>query len=109
MRSRLHVNPLVTGLLVAICLVLAACGEPTRVATINQTTQIAGTQAAATVQVQLTKHGYPNAHVSCVKTIIVNIGPAVSCRLTGAGAKGTVRFTFRTLGGQIDLASVSAS
>jgi hypothetical protein len=96
-------------LLVVASIGLAACGEPTRVATLNQTTQIEGTQAATTLQQQLAKQGHPNASVSCTKTIIVNVGPAVTCKLTGAGASGTVQFTFKTLGGQIDLASVKAS
>ena len=109
MRSRLSVNPIAAGVLVALCMTLAACGEPTRIATLNDTTQIPGTRVATTVQQQLAKQGYPTAGVSCVKTIIVNVGPAVSCKLTGAGAKGTVKFTFRTLDGEIDLASVRAS
>ncbi len=109
MRSRRFVNPIAACVLVALCMALAACGEPTRVATLNDTTQISGTRVATTVQQQLAKQGYPKASVSCVKTIIVNVGPAVSCELTGAGAKGTVKFTFRTLDGKIDLASVKAS
>jgi hypothetical protein len=88
---------------------LAACSEPTRVATLNETTQVSGARVAATIQEQLAKHGFPSATVSCAKTIIVNVGPAASCRLSGAGANGTVRFTFRTLDGKIDLSSVKVS
>jgi hypothetical protein len=90
-------------------LTLAACSEPTRVATLNETTQVSGARVAAAVQEQLAKHGFPSAAVSCAKTIIVNVGPALSCRLSGAGANGTVKFTFRTLDGKIDLSSVRVS
>lgn len=99
----------VAGVVVVLCVAVTACGEPTRVATLNDTPQVLGARVATTVQQQLAKHGYPNASVTCVKRIIVNVGPAVSCRLSGAGANGTVRFTFRTLDGKIDLASVKAS
>jgi hypothetical protein len=90
-------------------LTLAACTEPTRVATLNETTQVSGAQVAATIQEQLAKQGFPTATVRCAKTIIVNVGPAASCRLSGAGANGTVRFTFTTLDGKIDLSSVKVS
>jgi APA family basic amino acid/polyamine antiporter len=39
----------------------------------------------------------------------MNVGPAESCKLSGAGPNGTVRFTFKTLGGEIDLSSVRPS
>lgn len=94
------------GLLAAAFLGLAACSGPTRVATLNQTAQISGATAATKLQEQLAKQGFPSATVSCAKTIIVNVGPAASCRLSGAGANGTVKFTFRTLDGKIDLSSV---
>lgn len=99
----------VAGVAVVLCIAVTACEEPTRVATLNDTAQVLGARVATTVQQQLAKQGYPNASVTCVKRIIVNVGPAVSCQLSGAGSKGTVRFTFRTLDGKIDLASIKAS
>ena len=88
MRSRRSVNPIAAGVLVALCMALAACGEPTRIATLNDTTQIPGTRVATTVQQQLAKQGYPKAGVSCVKTIIVNVGPAVLVRAHGRRREG---------------------
>jgi hypothetical protein len=90
-------------------LATVGCGEPTRIATLNETTQVKGETVAATLREQLANHGFPSATVSCAKTILVNVGPAVSCSLSGAGAKGTVTFTFRTLDGKIDLSSVKVS
>ena len=90
-------------------LALAACGEPTRVATLNETAHVSGATVAMTLQEQLAKRGFPSATVGCAKTIIVNVGPAVSCQLSGAGANGTVKFTFRTLDGKIELSSVKVS
>jgi hypothetical protein len=97
------------SLVAAAVFALSACSGPTRVATLNETTQISGAAAATAVQEQLAKQGFPNATVHCAKTIIVNVGPAVSCALSGAGAHGTVRFTFRTLDGKINRGSLKVS
>jgi hypothetical protein len=86
--------------------VLAACGGPTRVSTLNQTTTISGAHAKAILAQQLAKVGHPGATVTCAKAIIVNVGPAASCTVTGPGSNGTVQFTFKTLDGVINLSSV---
>jgi hypothetical protein len=98
-----------TSLLACVVLLLAACAGPTRIATLNQTTRIPGARAETTLQQELAKRGFPSATVSCAKTIIVNVGPAASCSVTGAGTHNAVKFTFRTLDGKIDLASVKVS
>ena len=87
---------------------LAGCGKLNRAATINQATQTSGETTAAALQQQLASQ-FPNAHVSCSKSMIVNVGTRTSCALTGAEGKGTVRFTFRNSSGAIDPASVKAS
>jgi hypothetical protein len=90
-------------------LALAACGETTRTATLNNATHVTGASMASALQQELAKRGYPNAAVSCAKSIIVYIGPAVSCAVTGAGPHHTVHFTFKTLDGKISVSSVKAS
>ena len=103
-------NRAATGVLGVVAVgVLAACTGPTRVATLNNSSRVAGSSAAATLQQQLAKQGHPNVTVSCAKSIAVYVGPAVSCTLSGAGTKHTVNFTFKTLGGVISLSSVKAS
>jgi hypothetical protein len=94
------------SLLASVVLSLAACAGPTRIATLYQTARIPGAPAETTLQRELVKRGFPSATVSCAKTIIVNVGPASSCSVTGAGTHKTVKFTFRTLDGKIDLSSV---
>ena len=90
-------------------LALAACGETTRIATLNNTSHVSGSSLASSLQRELAKRGYPNATVSCAHSIIVYIGPAVSCTLSGAGSRSIVHFTFKTLDGEISLTSVRAS
>ena len=95
-------------LLAAVVLGLAGCAGPTRIATLNQTTRVAGAHLDATRQQQLATQGTPNATVSCATTIVVNVGPAVSWKLSAAGSHGTVTFTFKTLGGEVNRSSVKA-
>ena len=104
MRRLLCASVLVVGLLG-----LASCGRLNRTATLNETTQTPGARTASALQQQLAKEGFPNARVSCAKSMIVNVGTRTSCNLAGAGTKGTVRFTFSSSHGAIDPASVRAS
>jgi hypothetical protein len=104
MRRHFGAAALVIGLLAFV-----ACGRLNRAATINQVSETPGAAAATALQQQLAKQGFPNARVSCAKTMIVNVGTRTSCNLTGAGSNGTVRFTFSGSDGAIDLASVKAS
>ena len=89
--------------------VLAGCGRLNRAATINQVTTTSGAAAAAALQQQLASRGLPGARVTCAKSLIVNVGTTTSCSLAGAGGKRTVRFTFSSSNGAIDLASVKPS
>jgi hypothetical protein len=98
-----------SGVVAILLLVLAGCGRLNRAATINQTTQTSGAATAIALQQQLATQGFPKAQVTCAKTLIVNVGTRTSCNLTGAGAKGTVRFTFSSSHGAIDPASVKVS
>jgi hypothetical protein len=104
MRRRLRAAALVIGLLA-----LAGCGRLNRAATINQVTLTPGAPAATALQQQLAQKGFPNARVSCAKSLIVNVGTRTACSLSGAGTNSTVRFTFSSSDGAIDLASVKAS
>jgi hypothetical protein len=98
-----------SGLAAIGLLALAGCGRLNRSATINQVTTTPGAPAAATLERQLASHGMSGAHVTCAKTMIVNIGTTTSCNLTGAGRDSTVRFTFSSSPGRIDTASVKTS
>ena len=99
---------LVLGSLLA-AVALAGCGRLNRAATINQVTTTSGAAAASALARQLASHGLSGAHVSCVKTLIVNVGTENACTLTGAGKNGTVRFTFSSSHGAIDPGSVKPS
>jgi Domain of unknown function (DUF4333) len=90
-------------------LAFTGCGRLNRAATINQVTTTSGAAAAAALEQQLASHGLPGAHVTCSKTMIVNVGTTTSCNLTGAGKSATVRFTFSSKHGGIDSASVKTS
>jgi hypothetical protein len=124
MRSR----RLRVGFIGVVAAALAGCGGTDRVDTENNNTQVSGEAVATALQQQLAKEGVSGAKVSCAKTIIVNVGPRVTCTLgTGAGGTATsaasssgggasstsanepVTFTFKTLGGKIDLSSVKGS
>jgi PBP1b-binding outer membrane lipoprotein LpoB len=107
MRRRSHVNP-IWGLVAIAALALAGCGRLNRTATLNEVTQTPGAAAAVTVQQQLATHGYPNAKVTCAKTLIVNVGTTTTCSLTGAGTNKIVRFTLNHKNGEIKLSSVTA-
>jgi hypothetical protein len=98
-----------SGLAILSVAVLAACTGPTRVATLNNATRISGTRVQSALQQELARQGHPNAMVTCARSIVVNVGPAVSCTVTGAGANQTVHFTFKTLDGVISVSSVKAS
>lgn len=97
------------SVVMVVLLALAGCGRLNRTATINQTTQTSGAATAAALQQQLAKQGFPAAHVSCTKNMIVNVGTRTGCALTGVSAKGTVRFTFSSSHGDIDPSSVKPS
>jgi hypothetical protein len=110
-----------------LAVALAGCGGSDRTATANNSSQVSGQSVAAALQTQLAKEGVSGAQVSCAKTIIVNVGPKVSCTVSSGGAGATaaaasgtagasprgagktVTFTFKTLDGKIDLSSVKAS
>lgn len=94
------------GALVVAVMAAAGCGRLTRTATINQVTLAPGAATAAALRQQLAKQGVPDARVSCVKRMIVNVGTRTSCALAGAGAKDTVSFTFRSSDGAIAPSSV---
>lgn len=96
-------------LLGAVAVLLAGCAGSTRTATENDATQVSGTALATTLQDQLAKHGLTGASVSCAKAVIVNVGPQVSCKASAGGVTKTVRFTFKTLDGKVDLPSVKVS
>ena len=117
------------GLLGVVAVALAGCGGTDRVGTENDSAQVSGATVAAALQQQLAKEGVSGAQVNCAKTIIVNVGPRVTCNLSGGGggtstaaaatassssgssstsAGKTVTFTFRTLDGKIDPSSVKA-
>jgi hypothetical protein len=86
---------------------LTGCGRLNRTATINQVTTTSGATTAAALKQQLASHGVPGAHVTCAKTLIVNVGTTTSCNLTGAGKNRTIRFTFSNSHGGIATASVT--
>ena len=90
-------------------LALAGCGRLTRTATINQVTTTSGAAAALALQQHLASHGMSAARVTCAKRLIVNVGTTTSCGVTGAGGANTVRFTFSSSQGNLDLASVKTS
>jgi hypothetical protein len=90
-------------------LALAGCGRLNRAATINQTTQTPGAMAQTTLEQQLAKQGVSNPHVTCAKNLIVNVGTTTTCKLTGAGTRSLVSFTFSNSHGDIKLTSVKPS
>jgi hypothetical protein len=112
-----------------VAVALAGCGGTDRAGTENDSAQVSGTTVAAALQQQLAKQGVSGAQVNCAKTIIVNVGPRVTCNLSAGGggtstaaaatassSSGssstsvgkTVTFTFKTLDGKIDPSSVKA-
>jgi hypothetical protein len=94
-------------LAVAILLV-AGCGRLNRTATLNQTKQVAGVGVVTALKQALANRGFPNADVRCAKTMIVNVGTTNSCKVSGAGTKDLVTFTFRNSAGEINAGSVRA-
>jgi hypothetical protein len=62
--------------------------------------------AQTTLEQQLAKQGVSNPHVTCAKNLIVNVGTTTTCKLTGAGTKSLVSFTFSNSHGDIKLTSV---
>jgi len=105
--KRFRSRPLIASLLAIALLSLAGCANTNRVATLNLETP--GATAATTLEKQLAIEGFPNAKVTCAKTLVVNVGTTHSCRLSGAGPNGTVKFSFRNYGGKIVLSSVKTS
>ena len=103
MRSRSRLVVLVLALLS-----LAGCGRLTRTATLNQTTQIPGPVAESALAQQLARQGLTGARVHCAQSVIVYVGTATTCTLTGSGSQHIVRFTFKNTSGQIAPASVKA-
>jgi hypothetical protein len=102
--SRLHAS-----LLGVLAVALAGCAGATRIATDNATTQVSGQSVATALQERLANTGIQGVSVSCAKTIIVNVGPQVSCKLSRGATTKTVTFTFKTLDGKISLPSVKTS
>jgi hypothetical protein len=90
-------------------LALAGCGRLNRVSSLNQVKLTSGATTASSLEQHLAQQGHPGAQVTCAKKMIVNVGTATSCRLSGAGTSDTVRFTFSNSKGAIDLTSVKIS
>lgn len=95
-----------SALIVGI-LVLAGCARTNRVAALNRETP--GATVATSLQRELSVKGYPSARVICKKSLVINVGAVETCALTGAGANGTVRFSFRNYTGKLLPASVIPS
>jgi hypothetical protein len=91
----------------AAVFLLTACGRLNRTATLNQSTP--GLVAAIVLQHQLARQGHPAARVTCAKTLVVNVGITYVCGVRGAGAFRSVRFTFTSPRGTINLSSVKPS
>jgi hypothetical protein len=87
-------------------LALAGCGRLNRSATINQVTTTSGAAVATALAHHLAAHGVSAPHVTCTKTVIVNVGVNALCRLNGAGQNKLVEFSFSSTGGSISAASV---
>lgn len=73
---------------------------------VSGSVQVPGTAADAAVEQQLAAEGYPDAVVDCPENIVVKTGTTVTCDVRGAGAAGTVTFTFSTAQGTVDPESV---
>jgi hypothetical protein len=97
------------GLLGVLATLLAGCAESTRIATENDGTEVSGQTLATTLQQRLAQLGVTGPTVNCGKTVIVNVGPEVSCTVSAAGATKTVKFQFKTLDGKVDLPTVKVS
>lgn len=73
---------------------------------VSGSVQVPGTTADAALEKQLATQGLPNATVNCPENIIVKPGTTVTCNVSGAGAAGTVTFTFSSAQGTVDPDSV---
>jgi len=107
MRRRSGFDLVRTSLLLAGVMSLVGCANSNHVGTLNLETS--GAKVATTLQKQLATKGFPNAKVTCAKTLVINVGGTEACRLTGAGTNSTVHFTFKNYSGKIAPASVKAS
>lgn len=75
-------------------------------APVNGSVQVPGASVEKTLEEQLAKEGFPNATANCPDNIIVKTGTTVTCDVSGAGATGTVTFTFSDAEGTVDPSSV---
>ncbi len=98
---------MVTTLLAAAVLALAAgCGRLNRATTLNQVTQTSGAGTEQTLEQALRTQGHPTAHVTCAKSMIVNVGTRTSCQLSGVAGQSTVSFTYAHGGATVSSVSV---
>jgi hypothetical protein len=98
--------------LLALCLLSAtACGRLNRTVTLDSAATraaIGGAAVAAALERQLAGQGLPAATVTCAHRIVVYVGTKTACILHRDGVNKTVRFTFRSSGGEVDPGSVKA-
>jgi hypothetical protein len=108
---RVRANVLLAGLLALCLLSAAACGRLNRTVTLDSAATraaIGGAAVAAALERQLAGQGLAAATVTCAHSIVVNVGATSACILHRGGANKTVRFTFRSSGGEIAPGSVKA-
>jgi hypothetical protein len=108
-KRRLALNPARFALGATVALAAAGCGQLNHNAELNDGPQTSGTVTGTALEQLLTKQGLSGAHVSCAKTLIVDVGTTSSCTLTNAGPKTAVQFRFKDSSGTIDPSSVRAS
>lgn len=75
-------------------------------ATVPGSVQVPGETVDKAVEEQLAKQGFPDATANCPSNVIVKLDSPVTCDVSGAGAAGTVTFTFSSAEGTVDPASV---
>jgi hypothetical protein len=75
-------------------------------ATVPGSVQVPGETVDKAVEEQLAKQGFPDATANCPSNVIVKLDSPVTCDVSGAGATGTVTFTFSSAEGTVDPASV---
>jgi hypothetical protein len=105
--KRLRPRSLIASLVAIALPSLVGCANTNRVATLNLETS--GATVARTLEEQLASKSFPSAKVSCAKTLVVNVGATETCRVSGAGAKSEVQFTFRNYSAKIVRSSVKIS
>jgi hypothetical protein len=108
----LRSNPALFVALPLATLSVAGCGGLNRSATLGLTTKtirVSGSSAEVILQDQLAREGFATAKVTCARTIVVDVGVSLTCRLNGAGSSRTVRFAFKDTHGLIDRSPLRVS